>query len=106
MDNFFLHISFGRSFWTTKFGLSYPILSHYYPILSSCYPILSSYYPILSHYYPMINAGMFVGCLLPVPEKKTSQVGIASVWYQGNPCNMHLLSLGEDVKKEVDKDAI
>lgn len=32
------------------------------------------------------------------------QVGIASVWYQGNPCNMHLLSLGEDVKKEVDKD--
>mmetsp|Transcript_892 Transcript_892/g.2059 ORF Transcript_892/g.2059 Transcript_892/m.2059 type:complete len:569 (-) Transcript_892:294-2000(-) len=33
-----------------------------------------------------------------------AQVGIASVWYQGNPCNMHLLSLGEDVKKEVDKD--
>ena len=36
----------------------------------------------------------------------TSQVGIASVWYQGNPCNMHLLSLGEDVKKEVDKEPI
>eukprot|EP00930_Biecheleria_cincta_P104652 TRINITY_DN9702_c0_g1_i2.p1 TRINITY_DN9702_c0_g1~~TRINITY_DN9702_c0_g1_i2.p1 ORF type:complete len:573 (-),score=109.88 TRINITY_DN9702_c0_g1_i2:132-1751(-) len=33
-----------------------------------------------------------------------AQVGIASVWYQGNPCNMHLLSLGEDVKKAVDKD--
>ena len=44
--------------------------------------------------------------LSPSSGKKTSQVGIASVWYQGNPCNMHLLSLGEDVKKEVDKDAI
>eukprot|EP00439_Symbiodinium_sp_Y106_P038681 s2214_g4.t1 len=33
-----------------------------------------------------------------------AQVGICSVWYQGNPCNMHLLSLGDDVKKEVDKD--
>lgn len=37
-------------------------------------------------------------------DLKKAQVGIASVWYQGNPCNMHLLSLGEDVKKEVDKD--
>ncbi|CAE8634734.1 unnamed protein product [Polarella glacialis] len=34
-----------------------------------------------------------------------AQVGICSVWYQGNPCNMHLLSLGEDVKKAVDKDS-
>lgn len=31
-----------------------------------------------------------------------AQVGICSVWYQGNPCNMHLLSLGEEVKKEID----
>mmetsp|Transcript_57787 Transcript_57787/g.102583 ORF Transcript_57787/g.102583 Transcript_57787/m.102583 type:complete len:569 (+) Transcript_57787:70-1776(+) len=37
-------------------------------------------------------------------DLKKAQVGIASVWYQGNPCNMHLLSLGEDVKKAVDKD--
>mmetsp|Transcript_182425 Transcript_182425/g.444019 ORF Transcript_182425/g.444019 Transcript_182425/m.444019 type:complete len:569 (+) Transcript_182425:70-1776(+) len=37
-------------------------------------------------------------------DLKKAQVGICSVWYQGNPCNMHLLSLGEDVKKEVDKD--
>jgi dihydroxy-acid dehydratase len=27
------------------------------------------------------------------------QVGIASVWYEGNPCNMHLLSLAEKVKE-------
>src|SRR4051794_23377370 len=29
------------------------------------------------------------------------QVGIASVWYEGNPCNMHLLSLAEQVKQGV-----
>ena len=28
-----------------------------------------------------------------------AQVGIASMWYEGNPCNMHLLSLGEKVKQ-------
>ena len=27
------------------------------------------------------------------------QVGIASVWYEGNPCNMHLLQLAEKVKE-------
>lgn len=32
-----------------------------------------------------------------------AQVGIASVWYEGNPCNMHLLSLAEAVKKGVEK---
>lgn len=26
------------------------------------------------------------------------QVGISSVWYEGNPCNMHLLDLAEEVK--------
>ncbi len=29
------------------------------------------------------------------------QVGICSVWYEGNPCNMHLRSLGDEVKKGV-----
>jgi dihydroxy-acid dehydratase len=23
-----------------------------------------------------------------------AQIGIGSVWYEGNPCNMHLLNLG------------
>jgi len=31
-----------------------------------------------------------------------AQVGIASVWYEGNPCNMHLNRLAADVKKGVD----
>src|SRR5438270_8416197 len=29
------------------------------------------------------------------------QVGITSVWYEGNPCNMHLLQLAEKVKEGV-----
>jgi dihydroxy-acid dehydratase len=29
------------------------------------------------------------------------QVGISSVWFEGNPCNMHLLALGEKVKEGV-----
>jgi dihydroxy-acid dehydratase len=29
------------------------------------------------------------------------QVGIASVWFEGNPCNMHLLTLAEKVKDGV-----
>lgn len=32
---------------------------------------------------------------------KSPQVGIASVWWEGNPCNMHLLDLGKTVKKAV-----
>ncbi len=31
-----------------------------------------------------------------------AQVGIASVWYEGNPCNMHLDRLAAEVKKGVD----
>jgi dihydroxy-acid dehydratase len=36
-------------------------------------------------------------------DMKKAQVGIASVWYEGNPCNMHLLSLAERVKEGVEK---
>jgi len=31
-----------------------------------------------------------------------AQVGIASVWWEGNPCNMHLLDLSERIKKSVE----
>ncbi len=30
-----------------------------------------------------------------------AQVGIASCWFEGNPCNMHLLDLGAEVKEGV-----
>lgn len=32
-----------------------------------------------------------------------TQVGISSVWYEGNPCNMHLMSLAEEVKRGVEE---
>src|SRR5271163_311948 len=32
-----------------------------------------------------------------------AQVGISSVWYSGNPCNMHLLDLNNTVKEGVEK---
>jgi len=50
------------------------------------------------------SQAMLHGCGMKPDDLSKAQVGVASVWYQGNPCNMHLLSLGEDVKKEVDKD--
>ena len=35
-------------------------------------------------------------------DMKKGQVGIASVWYEGNPCNMHLLELSEYIKQGVE----
>lgn len=34
-------------------------------------------------------------------DMSKAQVGISSVWYEGNPCNMHLLGLSEIVKASV-----
>lgn len=34
--------------------------------------------------------------------RKSPQVGIASVWWEGNPCNMHLLDLAKTVKRSVE----
>lgn len=34
-------------------------------------------------------------------DMNKAQVGICSVWFEGNPCNMHLLSLSEQVKAGV-----
>jgi dihydroxy-acid dehydratase len=34
-------------------------------------------------------------------DMQKAQVGIASMWFEGNPCNMHLLDLAADVKKGV-----
>ncbi|KAL1892819.1 hypothetical protein Cpir12675_004353 [Ceratocystis pirilliformis] len=35
--------------------------------------------------------------------KNSPQVGISSVWWEGNPCNTHLLDLGRVVKRAVEK---
>jgi dihydroxy-acid dehydratase len=34
-------------------------------------------------------------------DMQRAQVGIASMWYEGNSCNMHLLSLSEEIKRGV-----
>ena len=34
-------------------------------------------------------------------DMNKAQVGIASMWFDGNPCNMHLLDLAAEVKKGV-----
>lgn len=36
-------------------------------------------------------------------DLKKAQVGISSVWFSGNPCNMHLLDLSHKVKESVQK---
>jgi dihydroxy-acid dehydratase len=37
----------------------------------------------------------------PLPPS-LHQVGISSVWYEGNPCNMHLMDLAAEVKAGVE----
>jgi len=44
---------------------------------------------------------MLLGVGLSEEELSKPQVGISSVWYEGNPCNMHLLRLSEAVKEGV-----
>ncbi|OAQ73513.1 dihydroxy-acid dehydratase [Pochonia chlamydosporia 170] len=45
-----------------------------------------------------------------VPDEKTmknaAQVGIASVWWEGNPCNTHLLEFGKIVKNSVEREGM
>jgi dihydroxy-acid dehydratase len=44
---------------------------------------------------------MLYGTGLTEPDMDKAQVGIASVWYEGNTCNMHLLKLAEVVQEGV-----
>ena len=44
---------------------------------------------------------MLYGAGLSPEDMNKAQVGIASVWYEGNTCNMHLLALAEVVKSGV-----
>ena len=44
---------------------------------------------------------MLYGAGLTPEDMDKAQVGIASVWYEGNTCNMHLLELAEEVKHGV-----
>ncbi len=45
---------------------------------------------------------MLYGTGLTDKDMSKAQVGISSIWYEGNTCNMHLLQLAEKVKEGVD----
>ncbi|MEE9211730.1 MAG: dihydroxy-acid dehydratase, partial [Phycisphaeraceae bacterium] len=47
------------------------------------------------------SQAMLYGTGLTDADMKKAQVGIASVWYEGNTCNMHLLDLAGKVKDGV-----
>jgi dihydroxy-acid dehydratase len=47
------------------------------------------------------SQAMLYGTGLTEADMDKPQVGIASVWYEGNTCNMHLLSLADAVKEGV-----
>jgi dihydroxy-acid dehydratase len=46
------------------------------------------------------QAMLYATGLTPADMSK-AQIGVASVWFEGNPCNMHLLGLGDAVKQGV-----
>ncbi|RPA87836.1 putative mitochondrial dihydroxy acid dehydratase [Ascobolus immersus RN42] len=69
-------------------------------------PILNRYSTVLTngYDYPGAQAMLYAeGIKNKEDMVKKPQVGIASVWWEGNPCNSHLLELGNKVKAAVDK---
>jgi dihydroxy-acid dehydratase len=47
------------------------------------------------------SQAMLYGTGLTDADMQKAQVGICSVWFEGNTCNMHLLGLSEEVKRGV-----
>ncbi|GIS61992.1 MAG: hypothetical protein CM1200mP2_42170 [Planctomycetaceae bacterium] len=47
------------------------------------------------------SQAMLYGTGMTEADMNKPQVGIASVWYEGNTCNMHLLELAEGVSRPV-----
>ncbi|MGH8592713.1 MAG: dihydroxy-acid dehydratase, partial [Gammaproteobacteria bacterium] len=47
------------------------------------------------------SQAMLYGVGLTETDLEKPQVGIASMWYEGNTCNMHLLQLAEKAKEGV-----
>jgi dihydroxy-acid dehydratase len=47
------------------------------------------------------SQAMLLATGLTIEDLNKPQVGIGSVWYEGNPCNMHLSRLGDVVKEGV-----
>ena len=49
------------------------------------------------------SQAMLYGTGMTREDMDKPQVGISSIWYEGNTCNMHLLSLAEKIKEGVVK---
>jgi len=49
------------------------------------------------------SQAMLIATGLTWEDLNKPQVGIGSVWYEGNPCNMHLAALGDHVKTGVEQ---
>ncbi len=49
------------------------------------------------------SQAMLYGTGMTREDMDKAQVGISSIWYEGNTCNMHLLSLAEKIKESVVK---
>ena len=47
------------------------------------------------------SQAMLYGAGMSEEDMRKAQVGISSVWYEGNTCNMHLLDLAKKVKDGV-----
>ncbi|KAJ2959242.1 hypothetical protein NQ176_g11130 [Zarea fungicola] len=49
------------------------------------------------------SQAMLYGTGLTEADMNKAQIGISSVWFEGNPCNMHLLDLSQAVRDSVRK---
>lgn len=52
------------------------------------------------------SQAMLYGTGLTEEDMNKPQIGIGSVWYEGNTCNMHLLDLAAEVKKGVESSGL
>ncbi|KAK3366100.1 dihydroxy-acid/6-phosphogluconate dehydratase [Lasiosphaeria ovina] len=56
---------------------------------------------ITQHKSQGASQAMLYGTGMTEEDMSKAQVGISSVWYEGNPCNMHLLDLSARVRESV-----
>src|SRR3954469_6695664 len=49
------------------------------------------------------SQAMLIATGLSWADLDKPQIGIGAVWYDGNPCNMHLADLGNHVKRGVEQ---
>ncbi len=65
-------------------------------------PAINSYSSRLTQVRSQVGSrAMLFGTGLTEADLEKAQVGIASMWFDGNPCNMHLLNLAEAAKAGV-----